>query len=54
MTGGGFGGCVIALVPAAKQDAVADAVRRATRDAGFVDPAITRTHAGAGAGVEGR
>jgi galactokinase len=45
---------VIALVPAAERDAVTDAVRRATRDAGFVDPAITRTHAGAGAGRQGR
>jgi len=54
MTGGGFGGCVIALVPAAEQHAVADAVRRATRDAGYVEPAITRTRAGAGAGLEDR
>jgi galactokinase len=52
MTGGGFGGCVIALVPAAEQRSVADAVRRATRDAGYVESTITRTYAGAGAGRE--
>lgn len=54
MTGGGFGGCVIALVPAAEQDAVTAAVRHATRDAGFVDPVITRTRAGGGAGLDRR
>jgi galactokinase len=50
MTGGGFGGCVIALVPADRAAAVGDAVRRAVSDAGFEQPVITRTHAGAGAG----
>lgn len=50
MTGGGFGGCVIALVPDARVDAVGDAVVQAVRDAGYPDPAITRTYAGAGAG----
>ncbi|MGW4099120.1 galactokinase [Mycobacterium sp. NPDC004974] len=50
MTGGGFGGCVIALVPDARVDAVGAAVFRAVRDAGYSEPAITRTHAGAGAG----
>jgi galactokinase len=50
MTGGGFGGCVIALVHAAKEQAVSDAVRKAVSDAGYPRPAITRTHAGPGAG----
>jgi galactokinase len=50
MTGGGFGGCVIALVPADRTEIVADAVRRAVGDAGFELPVITRTHAAAGAG----
>jgi galactokinase len=50
MTGGGFGGCVIALVPAGQVDAVSDAVRRAVHKAGYNQPAIARTHAGPGAG----
>jgi galactokinase len=50
MTGGGFGGCVIALVPAARADAVGEAVRRAVCEAGFERPVVTRTHAAAGAG----
>ena len=49
MTGGGFGGCVIALVADDTADAVGDAVRRAVSDAGYNEPAITRTHAGPGA-----
>jgi galactokinase len=49
MTGGGFGGCVIALVPDRRVDEVTDAVRRAVRDAGYQGPAVTRTHAGRGA-----
>jgi galactokinase len=49
MTGGGFGGCVIALVPIDKVPAVADAVRRAASDAGYNRPTITRAHAGPGA-----
>jgi galactokinase len=52
MTGGGFGGCVIALVPIDRVDAVGEAVRRAVCDAGFQRPVITRTHAAAGAGPE--
>ncbi|OBA61619.1 galactokinase [Mycobacterium sp. 1100029.7] len=51
MTGGGFGGCVIALVPADRTDVVSEAVRRAVRQAGFEQPVITRTRAGAGAGA---
>ncbi len=50
MTGGGFGGCVIALVPDAQTDLVSEAVLRAVRDGGYAEPTITRTHAGSGAG----
>jgi galactokinase len=50
MTGGGFGGCVIALVPNDRINAVGDAVRRATADAGYREPAIVRTCAARGAG----
>ncbi|HTX98325.1 MAG TPA: galactokinase [Mycobacterium sp.] len=50
MTGGGFGGCVIALVPAERAEAVGAAVQRAVSDAGFELPVITRTFAAAGAG----
>ncbi|MGV0816209.1 galactokinase [Mycolicibacterium boenickei] len=50
MTGGGFGGCVIALVPREQVDVVGEAVSRATRDAGYAEPVITRTHAAGGAG----
>jgi len=49
MTGGGFGGCVIALVPTDRTDAVGEAVRRAVGAAGFERPVITRTHAAGGA-----
>ena len=52
MTGGGFGGCVIALVPADLVDAVGAAVRQALSAAGFEQPVITRTRAAAGAGPE--
>lgn len=51
MTGGGFGGCVIALVPAERSSVVGDAVLVAMADGGFVRPSITRTEAGAGAGA---
>ena len=40
MTGGGFGGCVIGLVPERDVDAAGDAVRRAFADAGFDEPAL--------------
>ncbi|MFV8300970.1 galactokinase [Mycolicibacterium fortuitum] len=50
MTGGGFGGCVIALVPGEQADVVAEEVARAVREAGYPEPGITRTYAGAGAG----
>ncbi|GGK83999.1 galactokinase [Mangrovihabitans endophyticus] len=38
MTGGGFGGCVLALVDADRADAVIDAVTAAYRDRGFTEP----------------
>jgi galactokinase len=50
MTGGGFGGCVIALVPTDRVPAVGEAVRRTVCEAGFTQPVITRTRAAAGAG----
>ncbi|MGE0219278.1 galactokinase [Mycolicibacterium sp.] len=50
MTGGGFGGCVIALVAAADVGTVTAAVRSATRRAGHPDPTISRTYSGRGAG----
>ncbi|MBP3083698.1 galactokinase [Mycolicibacterium fortuitum] len=50
MTGGGFGGCVIALVPGQRADAVSDAVVAAARAAGYPEPGVTRARAGAGAG----
>ena len=49
MTGGGFGGCVIALVPAARVGAVADAVQRAASDSGGHAVATQPTRAGVGA-----
>ncbi|BBX27477.1 galactokinase [Mycolicibacterium alvei] len=50
MTGGGFGGCVIVLVPQERVKAVGEAVSRAVCAAGYPEPSITRTHAGGGAG----
>lgn len=50
MTGGGFGGCVIALVRDAHVGAVGDAVRAAMRCHGHGEPTIEVTHAGHGAG----
>jgi len=50
MTGGGFGGCVIALVPAAKVDAVAESMRRSVTEAGYPEPVVATTRAGCGAG----
>ncbi|WP_343600522.1 galactokinase [Mycobacterium sp.] len=50
MTGGGFGGAVIALVPFARLATVTEAVRRAAHEAGHRQPAITRTYAAPGAG----
>ncbi len=53
MTGGGFGGCAIALVPDSRADAVAETLRRTVPGAGHPRPVIIRTHAAAGAGPEG-
>lgn len=50
MTGGGFGGCVIALVDATGADTVGDAVRDSMRRAGHRQPSIAHTQAGRGAG----
>jgi galactokinase len=49
MTGGGFGGCVIGLVPEGEVDAAGDAVRRAFADAGFGEPSLFTAAAAAGA-----
>jgi galactokinase len=51
MTGGGFGGCVIALARVAKAGHIADAIRTAVADAGYNAPTITRTRAGRGAAL---
>ncbi|MCV7402200.1 galactokinase [Mycobacterium fragae] len=53
MTGGGFGGCVIALVPSDRAEAAGEAVREAVRGAGYDEPTTTRTHAAEGAGPAG-
>ena len=50
MTGGGFGGCVIALVADDRADVVSQAVRLAVRDGGYNEPTIARTRAWQGAG----
>lgn len=50
MTGGGFGGCVIVLVPTDRVGAVTDAVEIAMRDGGYRAPTVTSTYAAAGAG----
>jgi galactokinase len=49
MTGGGFGGCVIALVPADLVEVVSEAVRAAVHAASYDAPAITLTYAAGGA-----
>jgi galactokinase len=50
MTGGGFGGSAIALVPAETEVAVATAVDRSFTDAGFLRPAFLLARAAAPAG----
>jgi len=50
MTGGGFGGSAIALVPAGSTDEVSAAVEQAFADAGFAAPAFLVATAGAPAG----
>lgn len=54
MTGGGFGGSAIALVPEEDVVAVADAVGVAFAEAGFVEPEIYQVLPAAGAQVEVR
>jgi galactokinase len=49
MTGGGFGGCVIALAALDKADRIADTIRDAVGAAGYNPPTITGTRAGQGA-----
>jgi galactokinase len=49
MTGGGFGGCVITLVPIDRAQDVADAVRRAVTEADYPEPATAHTFADWGA-----
>ena len=51
MTGGGFGGCVIALVDADRVDSVADAVAKAFAEHGFAEPAAFKAVPSAGAGA---
>lgn len=48
MTGGGFGGCVIALVPSGSVDVVSGAVREAMQAGGYPAPTVEPTVAGAG------
>jgi galactokinase len=49
MTGGGFGGCVLALVPASQAQAVRSAVAQAYDHAGFAAPVSFLATAGPGA-----
>jgi galactokinase len=49
MTGGGFGGCVIALVDNTKVNAVRAALREEMIHSGYPDPGVVHTHAGGGA-----
>jgi galactokinase len=49
MTGGGFGGCVIALVPEGRANSVMDELRRAVVAACHPWPVVTRTYAAEGA-----
>lgn len=49
MTGGGFGGCVIGLLPVGDVDAAGEGVRRAFADAGFGEPSLFTATPAAGA-----
>jgi galactokinase len=49
MTGGGFGGAAIALVPTAARDGIASAVLAAFAAAGYTEPTIFVVHAADGA-----
>ncbi len=50
MTGGGFGGCVIALVPEDAVDSVMTAIPGSVRAAGYNKPTLVRATAAKGAG----
>jgi galactokinase len=50
MTGGGFGGCVIALVPDSRTNAVAEELRQRVFAAGYPRPVVIRTCAAQGVG----
>ncbi|SDU49709.1 galactokinase [Jiangella alkaliphila] len=52
MTGGGFGGSVIALTAAADAARVGDAVRAAFDQHGYVSPSVFTVRPAAGAGIE--
>ncbi|HEY5879609.1 MAG TPA: galactokinase [Nakamurella sp.] len=52
MTGGGFGGSVIALVPTDRVDSVGDAVGKAFAERGFTAPVLRRVAPAAGARPE--
>ncbi|WP_423922456.1 galactokinase [Frigoribacterium sp. 2-23] len=49
MTGGGFGGAAIALVPVDRRDVIADAIRASFADAGYRAPTVFTVHAADGA-----
>ena len=51
MTGGGFGGTVIALLPVGSLDSFADALGAAYAEQGFAAPGLSTTRAAAG-GIE--
>jgi galactokinase len=49
MTGGGFGGCIIALTEADAADAVLSAIEKAFAEHGFIAPAALSADPSAGA-----
>jgi galactokinase len=53
LTGGGFGGCAIALVGAEEVDALAEATRRGFEEEGFREPAFYNFRPATGAEVAG-
>jgi galactokinase len=53
MTGGGFGGCAVALIRSAKAQAIQDAFRRGYREATGIDPSMFVTRAANGAALLG-
>jgi galactokinase len=54
LTGGGFGGCAIALIDAEKADTLLEATRRRFGEEGFVEPSFYNFRPAAGAEVAGR